>query len=78
MRGSATTHDGYERQDWVDFRERVLELGEAGDLYSLTRYLKQWMLVHHAYPPLVKQLAEGIAKDMQTIIDSLTPEGSEG
>lgn len=64
------THDGYERQDWVDFRERVLELGDGP---KLDAYLVEWGLGSWAGGN-----ARMTAEDMQTIIDRLTPEGSEG
>ena len=68
-----STHDGYERQDWVDFRNEVLDRGDAGDFNSLAKYLKDWQIADQVPTKVIAGL---IAESLQIIVDRVTPEGS--
>lgn len=67
---SEPTYDGYERQDWVDFREKVLDICPVCDPDGVTRLLTEWGLTRFT-PDMT---AAAIAEDMQIIIDRLDPE----
>lgn len=64
LKGSVTTHDGYELGDWEFFRERVEEL--ATDSWQLESFLAEWQLGDY-----LDMSAEDIADDMALIIARL-------
>jgi len=68
---SDSTYGGYERQDWVDFREKVLDICPVCSPNGLAELLATWQL--DGYDGMT---AASVAEDMQVIIDHLTPEGS--